>query len=502
MRLRWLGLLLLGTLPALAAAQGADFDPTPVLAPYVNELTYAAGVVDAANIDFSSMATRLARAGVPKDEVAEMKEVVPAARDLLLKAGGRHVFFTFNLEDPLADGPLLVIPVAENGNPQAIAAVLAPLPGLSVKVQGRKVLAGRPATLERALKRKAAERPDLARALAAVAALPTRLALGVPPPLRRSLEELLPNLPAPLGGGPVTPVTRGLEWAGIGLDLSADRSELRAVLQARDADATQKLHQLGERALAVLVQQAQQRRDGELVAALRRLRPERKDNQVRLALDARGLDESLLPLIARVRQQASNEHSVNNLKQIVRAMHVYHDTHKTFPPQASFGKDGKPLLSWRVHLLPSLGLKTLYDQFKLDEPWDGPHNKALIAKMPSVYRSPFLAEAPAGRTTYLVPTGPEMIFDGPRTMKIAQIRDGTSNTILVVEAAEAKAVPWTQPADYPVDRKTPRAGLVVAGVGILAAFADGLVRTLPADTPDETMWRLLCPNDGQPVELP
>src|SRR5262245_56693586 len=75
----------------------------------------------------------------------------------------------------------------------------------------------------------------------------------------------------------------------------------------------------------------------------------------------------------------------NNLKQIGVAMHTYHDKHRSFPAAAIYGKDGKALLSWRVALLPYLGLEALYKEFKLDEPWDSAHNKRLLEKMPAVY---------------------------------------------------------------------------------------------------------------------
>ena len=87
-------------------------------------------------------------------------------------------------------------------------------------------------------------------------------------------------------------------------------------------------------------------------------------------------------------------------------MHNYHDVYKSFPAQASYDNKKKPLLSWRVHLLPYLDELALYKQFKLDEPWDSANNKPLIAKMPAVFRSPHIANAEPGKTTYLVPVGP------------------------------------------------------------------------------------------------
>ena len=43
----------------------------------------------------------------------------------------------------------------------------------------------------------------------------------------------------------------------------------------------------------------------------------------------------------------------------------------SFPGRAIFDKQGKPLLSWRVSVLPYMDRGDLYHQFRLDEPWDG-----------------------------------------------------------------------------------------------------------------------------------
>src|SRR5262249_33673006 len=80
--------------------------------------------------------------------------------------------------------------------------------------------------------------------------------------------------------------------------------------------------------------------------------------------------------------------SANNLKQITRAMHISPDNHTPSPPAAIFRKDGKALLSWRVAILPYIEQDELYKQFKLDEPWDSPHNKKLLDKMPELYAAP------------------------------------------------------------------------------------------------------------------
>src|SRR5439155_26328316 len=127
----------------------------------------------------------------------------------------------------------------------------------------------------------------------------------------------------------------------------------------------------------------------------------------------------------------------NNLKQIALAFHVYHDTNAVLPAHAIYSKDGKtPLLSWRVALLLHIGQQQLYQEFKLDQPWDSEHNKKLIAKMPKIYEPVGLGKKEEGRTYYQVFTGPDTLLDGNKQMRLTDITDRTSNTLLAIEGNE------------------------------------------------------------------
>ena len=199
-------------------------------------------------------------------------------------------------------------------------------------------------------------------------------------------------------------------------------------------------------------------------------------------------------------QSAQRAQSMNNMKQIALAMHNYHDAGKSFPPAFKADKEGKPLLSWRVLILPYLEEEDLYRQFKLDEPWDSEHNKKLLDKMPSVYRSPG-GKADAGKTNYLGVRGDKAFFTGKEGTKIREITDGTSRTIMTVEAAEEKAVPWTKPDDFEYDENDPLQGLVgLQSSGFLAGFADGSVRFISAMIDKETLKALFTRNGGEAID--
>ncbi len=205
----------------------------------------------------------------------------------------------------------------------------------------------------------------------------------------------------------------------------------------------------------------------------------------------------LVPAVQKVRQASQRVTSSNNLRQIGIAMLNYADTFRsTFPPAYRAGKDGKPLLSWRVLLLPYLEQQALYNEFHLDEPWDSPHNKQLIARMPKVYRSPASHAAP-GMTNYLTVRGRDTAFTGAKGVGFAQITDGLSNTIAVVEVSDRKAVPWTKPDDFEYDERNPLDGLVgLWPGGFNAVFCDGSVRFIAATIEPKVLKYMFLRNDG------
>ncbi len=202
-------------------------------------------------------------------------------------------------------------------------------------------------------------------------------------------------------------------------------------------------------------------------------------------------------VFTQARGAASTERASNNLKQIALAMHNYHDTHGHFPPAAICDKDGKPLLSWRVAILPYIEQDNVYKEFRLDEPWDSEHNKPLSATLIPVFASPGLGEGT--KTHYRAFVGGGAVFETKKGTMIADITDGTSNTFLVVEATEA--VEWAKPDDLPYDPKKelPKLGLPGAK-DFQAAFADGSVRILPKDTDKKRLHALITRAGGEVIE--
>ncbi|MEM7454094.1 MAG: DUF1559 domain-containing protein [Planctomycetota bacterium] len=207
----------------------------------------------------------------------------------------------------------------------------------------------------------------------------------------------------------------------------------------------------------------------------------------------------LLPAVQQVREAARRTTAMNNLRQICLALHNYESAYNHFPAQAICDDDGNPLLSWRVAILPYIEQQALYDEFRLDEPWNSEHNIQLLDKIPPVYVSPNVDLG--SQTIFLGIEGENMLFNGGRELGFADIRDGTSNTIAFVEADINAAVPWTQPADYAVDPDWAGSNLGnLRPGGFNAAMLDGSVQFIDAWIDDENLMNLFQYDDGNVVD--
>jgi hypothetical protein len=245
-----------------------------------------------------------------------------------------------------------------------------------------------------------------------------------------------------------------------------------------------------------------------------------------IAIDQRGSElvvkgktdlqlQALVEAVARGFSGGSNRtRSINNLKNIALAIHNFHDANKSLPsPSMPHPQTGKPLLSWRVAILPYLDEVELYNQIKKDEPWDSPHNRQFWNKMPKAFQLP--GKPADDKTYYQVFAGPGSAFPNtkrpgpPFTMKsgltLVGITDGSSNTIFIVEAANA--VNWMKPED--ISFQASPNGFPLTALGnhwgdntFHAAMGDATVRRFPRTFTPQQMQAFITAQGGEPVELP
>jgi hypothetical protein len=215
----------------------------------------------------------------------------------------------------------------------------------------------------------------------------------------------------------------------------------------------------------------------------------------------------LAPAFAKVAEARNRMEESNNLKMLGLATHNFHDQRNQLPRPAIESPDGKPLLSWRVALLPYLEptQDALYKQFRLDEPWDSDHNKALISMMPKVYLRPGQPPDGSGRTHYQAVVGKGLLFDykffdgvgKPRSRRMADVTDGMSNTLMFVVAKDP--VIWTQPEDIDADDGAailPRLDKRFSA-GTMSTFADGSVRPIRPGVSEATLKAALTAAGGE-----
>ncbi len=353
----------------------------------------------------------------------------------------------------------------------------------------------------------------VAAAFKAVAGYSVQLLIVPPDHVWRTVNELSPELPRHLGGGPSSVLTEGIQWASIGLD--PKRFHVEIVIQSASDEAARALAAHLPAMLRSVHKEAvpiHSQISGNLAKLLiGSLKPQVEGSQVKIRIDGFEKNSASLLLLTNIAQvvgakRRGNTHQ-QRFRQILLGMHNYHSTNKMFPPTDRHrNKEGKHNLSWRVHILPYVEQVELYKQFQLDQPWDSPHNKKLIEKMPDIYArhsfGPSQDKLKPGLTTFLAPVGEKTIFGGAKATRLRQVTDGTSQTVVLLEVTPEKAVPWTAPADFSFNPQNPLAGVLIGVDGKwLCAFADGSVHQLRADISRKSALYLFQMSDGKVINF-
>jgi hypothetical protein len=209
-------------------------------------------------------------------------------------------------------------------------------------------------------------------------------------------------------------------------------------------------------------------------------------------------------LLSNILNSKNNTACINNLKQIGIACHVHADATLELPTNIK-DANSKKLLSWRVQILPSIEEGGLYQQFKLDEPWDSPHNKKLLEHMPVIYLDPrFQEKADKPTVTYYRGfAGDGGVLGADKGVALGAITNanGTPNTFMVVEAGEP--APWTKPDDLVIDPKKPLPPLGgPQRTDFYALFCDGHVQKIPASTSEKTLRCMMNWMNAEPFLVP
>jgi hypothetical protein len=387
--------------------------------------------------------------------------------------------------------------------------------------KGDVVLVAQKQTVARYSSLKPSPRPDLLQSLNRAIETPDKpqsngaviaVAFCPGPDFRRVVRELWPQLP-----GVLAPMHGELadRWISLELAVSAPPNPRpRLALQAKDPEAAELFAKLWRDLPTAVTEfggnEASRKQAQKYAQLLVDTLPPKVDGS-RATFDLSVGEEQAAKLSAMFAEAAEKSmeasyrnQKVNQFKVLALAMHNFHDKYKHFPPSAIRDKDGKSLLSWRVAILPYIDQQQLYGQFHLDEPWDSPHNRTLITKIPSEYADPNprrRREIGDGKTTYQLPVSPETAFGKNDGVKINEITDGTSQTVMNVDVAALNAVEWTRPADWEVDLDQPLRGLEEPNRPyFVVTRCDGSAHVVPMTIGKKTLRALLTRAGGEVPE--
>ncbi len=240
-----------------------------------------------------------------------------------------------------------------------------------------------------------------------------------------------------------------------------------------------------------------------------KIQPKQSGDRLEMQLDnatqlvaASAVFGSVLPAINAARVAAERMQSSNNLKQIGLAILNYESAYRRLPRDI-VDEEGKPLLSWRVAILPFIEEAQLYQEFHLDEPWDSEHNIQLLDRMPAVFKHPD-SQAEPNDTVYLAIIGEGLGFGNEEQLGLRDFTDGTSNTVLLVEASDTVAVPWAAPSDLEPQEDDPAKGLRFDGPnpGCNFLYTDCSVHFISSTIDPTILWALFTRGGGEAVAIP
>ncbi|MES2790175.1 MAG: DUF1559 domain-containing protein [Planctomycetota bacterium] len=211
-----------------------------------------------------------------------------------------------------------------------------------------------------------------------------------------------------------------------------------------------------------------------------------------------------VPLARRMRFVACETVFRGQVKQLVLAVNQYEERYHCFPPAYTVDVAGKRLHSWRTLILPYLGQEALYRQIRLNEPWDSPHNKQLHNQRPTIYGHAYVSDTVPGEAHILALVGRETIWPEQYSAEISDIRDGTSNSIMLMEYSQSE-INWMEPRD--LTRADVRIKVFPVGApestgafrSVMIGMADGITRSVGPEIDRQVLSSICSINMGTPL---
>ena len=217
----------------------------------------------------------------------------------------------------------------------------------------------------------------------------------------------------------------------------------------------------------------------------------------------------MIALLLPADQAARRSQCSTNLKQIGSALQCYHDANKCFPAAVVTDENGTPRYSWRVAILPYIEQAPLYEQYDPNIAWDAPGNDVVRMTKILNYQCPSANNTMPNETNYVMIVGNGTVGGLPNeSTKYHEIRDGTANTIMVVEVV-GSGIEWSEPRDLAIEQLSMAVNNGTGNGpssnhpgGLNALFCDGAVHFISEGIAPEDLECLLLRDDGGQVYLP
>ena len=490
-KLMLLALLAVHATPLVAG----DENVTPIKK-YLDASTAFVAWIDVNQTDFDGLQEFAAEYDISVGSMSEAKNLQKVLKTVKVP----RVYVVGSLQQITSGTPLFVLPCTpENIDSVEIASstTLNTKPFVVAK-DGNNVLIGSEAVVARYSGMQASSTPTKLLASIANAEYPSAAILHMPAASSILLSPLVPDLISGLkaSSDEATIISQGimsLQTASLSSSSPPTAGSLHITLSNNDHTEAlaNTLNEMIRRNAPETADGFQLKADGNAISHI-------STNADQISATMKCVAQLLLP----ARASAARNRDLNSLKQIAIGMHNFHDVWGRFPPQSLSSADGQKLLSWRVLILPYLGEQELYKKFRLDEPWDSEHNIKLAAEIPFVYSGVIPGQGESdGKTRIQAPLHKQSVFGrkGDGTT-IRQITDGTSNTLMVVQVPQTKAVVWTKPDDIVVDVTDVKASLIAPGIdAFLACLCDGSARACSSKNSNETLLKLITMDGGEVV---
>ena len=320
------------------------------IAPYIDSQTIAVARVNVRQINPDAIFEKISEI-ILKDVKPSEKDKVLANLPMLLQtvhqwitdfttAGGKDIYIVMSL----ADFPkvFMITSVAPDADAQAIAQLLrkvqpagksksSPLYMNTFEKLDQVVFGGSDATLQRLREGEPDSRPELSTAFAAMGNPAVQVLIIPSADSRRVIEEMLPVLPAEVGGAPGTTITHGLIWAAVGID-GPPNMAFKLHIQSQDATSALEIGKLIANLYNIIRQNTEIRKElHNLDGILKTLTPTVQRDHLTVALDKTGMD-TIVNDVSPIILWSQGTACVHQLNSIGKAILMYQNDHRDKNP--------------------------------------------------------------------------------------------------------------------------------------------------------------------------